>query len=69
MSGAEDKNRKEGNGKDALLIHPLQTSPKFKELQEQIGEKRTPVLLQGLSDGQKAHMIYGLESPWIGSPL
>lgn len=60
MSGAEDKSRKEGNGKDALLIHPLQTSPKFKELQEQIGEKRTPVLLQGLSDGQKAHMIYGL---------
>ena len=46
--------------KEELLLAPLQKSPKFQELLEHIEKGRTPVLLQGLTDGQKAHMAFGI---------
>ncbi len=46
--------------KEQLLLAPLLKSGKFQELTEHIEKGRTPVLLQGLTDGQKAHMAYGI---------
>ena len=62
-ASGDRKERYSGNipkTKTELLLAPLQKSAKFTELLEHIEKGRTPVLLQGLTDGQKAHMAYGL---------